>query len=76
VFHLNFAKKNGNTEGELIGATTHLAFYAGWPKAMAAMSVAKRVFRGSPDRWERPVPRQGTSAPVLQTGRCEQHTPC
>jgi 4-carboxymuconolactone decarboxylase len=46
VFHLDFAKQNGNTEEELIEAITHLAFYAGWPKAMAAMTVAKRVFRG------------------------------
>jgi 4-carboxymuconolactone decarboxylase len=46
VFHLEFAKQNGNTEDELIEAITHLAFYAGWPKAMAAMTVAKRVFRG------------------------------
>lgn len=46
VFHLRFAKDNGNTEEELIEAITHLAFYAGWPKAMAAMAVAKRVFRG------------------------------
>src|SRR4051812_25999937 len=45
VFHLDFAKQNGNTEVELIEAITHLAFYAGWPKAMAAMTVAKRVFR-------------------------------
>lgn len=27
-------------------AITHLAFYAGWPQAMAAMAVAKQVFRG------------------------------
>ena len=46
VFHLDFAKRNGATEDELIEAITHLAFYAGWPKAMAAMTVAKRVFRG------------------------------
>jgi 4-carboxymuconolactone decarboxylase len=46
VFHLDFARQNGATEDELIGAITHLAFYAGWPKAMAAMAVAKRVFRG------------------------------
>jgi 4-carboxymuconolactone decarboxylase len=39
VFHLQFAKDNGNTEEELIEAITHLAFYA-------AMAVAKRVFRG------------------------------
>ena len=46
VFHLDFAKQNGATEDELIEAITHLAFYAGWPKAMAAMTVAKSVFRG------------------------------
>src|SRR3954467_6906857 len=46
VFHLDYAKQNGNTETELVEAITHLAFYAGWPKAMAAMTVAKRVFRG------------------------------
>jgi len=46
-FHLDFAKSNGATEAELIEAITHLAFYAGWPKAMAAMTVAKEVFRPS-----------------------------
>ncbi|MEV6639577.1 carboxymuconolactone decarboxylase family protein [Amycolatopsis sp. NPDC051371] len=45
VYHLGLAKDNGNTEAELIEAITHLAFYAGWPQAMAAMSVAKKVFR-------------------------------
>ncbi len=49
LFHLDFAKQNGNSEDELIEAITHLAFYAGWPKAMAAMTVAKRVFRGDTD---------------------------
>ncbi|MFF5226385.1 carboxymuconolactone decarboxylase family protein [Dactylosporangium sp. NPDC000521] len=45
VFHLARAKENGVTEAELIEAITHLAFYAGWPKAMSAMAVAKHVFR-------------------------------
>jgi 4-carboxymuconolactone decarboxylase len=49
VFHLDLAKQNGLTEAELVEAITHLAFYAGWPKAMAAMTVAKRVFRGDTD---------------------------
>jgi 4-carboxymuconolactone decarboxylase len=44
VFHLDYARRNGNTEAELIEAITHLAFYAGWPKAMSAMAVAKQVF--------------------------------
>ncbi|WP_138445433.1 carboxymuconolactone decarboxylase family protein [Sinomonas susongensis] len=46
TFHLAKAKENGLSEEELIEAITHLAFYAGWPKAMSAMSVAKSVFRG------------------------------
>ena len=45
VFHLGLARQNGATEEELIEAITHLAFYAGWPKAMSAMAVAKQVFR-------------------------------
>jgi 4-carboxymuconolactone decarboxylase len=47
VFHLGLAKDNGLTEAELVEAITHLAFYAGWPKAMSAMSVAKQVFTGN-----------------------------
>jgi 4-carboxymuconolactone decarboxylase len=44
VFHLGLARENGLTEGELIEAITHLAFYAGWPAAMTAALVAKDVF--------------------------------
>ena len=49
TFHLGLARQNGVTETELIEAITHLAFYAGWPKAMAAMTVAKQVFAGAQD---------------------------
>lgn len=42
-YHLVFAMENGNTKAELIEVITHLAFYAGWPKAMSAMAVAKEV---------------------------------
>jgi 4-carboxymuconolactone decarboxylase len=44
VVHLDLARRNGCTEEELKEALTHLAFYAGWPQAMAAMAVAKKVF--------------------------------
>jgi 4-carboxymuconolactone decarboxylase len=47
TYHLRLAQENGATEDELIEALTHLAFYAGWPKAMSAMAVAKTVFRGN-----------------------------
>jgi 4-carboxymuconolactone decarboxylase len=43
-FHLSRARDNGVTETELIEAITHLAFYAGWPKAMTAITVARQVF--------------------------------
>ena len=44
VSHLRLAKQNGLTETELVEAIIHLAFYAGWPRAMSAIMVAKRVF--------------------------------
>ena len=43
--HLARARDNGMTQDELIEAITHLAFYAGWPHAMTAMSVPKEVFQ-------------------------------
>lgn len=43
-FHLNKAKENGLTEEELVEVITHLAFYAGWPKAMSAIMIAKQLF--------------------------------
>jgi len=43
-FHLGHARDNGVSEAELIEAITHLAFYAGWPKAMTAIAVAKQAF--------------------------------
>lgn len=45
-FHLGRARENGLTETELVEAITHLAFYAGWPKAVTAVSVAREVFEG------------------------------
>jgi 4-carboxymuconolactone decarboxylase len=42
--HLARARDNGVTREELIETITHLAFYAGWPNAITAISVAKDVF--------------------------------
>ena len=42
--HLRRARDNGLTETELKEVIIHLAFYAGWPRAMSAVQVAKRVF--------------------------------
>lgn len=43
--HLVRARDNGVTQEELIESITHLAFYAGWPSAVTAISVAKDVFQ-------------------------------
>ena len=42
--HLSRARENGVSEAELVEVITHLAFYAGWPRAMSAVMVAKSVF--------------------------------
>lgn len=43
-FHLKKALENGVTKDEIIAAITHLAFYAGWPPAMTALQIARKVF--------------------------------
>jgi len=42
--HLLRAKANGLSEAELKEVIIHLAFYAGWPRAMSAINVAKTAF--------------------------------
>ena len=41
--HLVRAQANGLADTELKEIITHLAFYAGWPRAMSAFAVAKQV---------------------------------
>ncbi|RKH25926.1 carboxymuconolactone decarboxylase family protein, partial [Corallococcus praedator] len=36
--------ENGVTQEELVALMAHLAFYAGWPNAMSAISRAKELF--------------------------------
>ena len=43
--HLSRAKQNGVSENELAEVVIHLAFYAGWPRAMSAIRVAREVFK-------------------------------
>lgn len=42
-FHLGYALENGAKPAELIEAITQLAFYAGWPSAMSALTIAREV---------------------------------
>lgn len=44
VYHLKNAKDAGVTREELAAVVTHVAFYAGWPKAWAVFNMAKDVW--------------------------------
>jgi len=44
LHHIERAKANGVTATEMSEALTQLAFYAGWPKAWAALRMAKDVY--------------------------------
>lgn len=42
--HLTEGKKNGISKDEIAEMITHIAFYAGWPKAWGAFLAAKEVY--------------------------------
>jgi 4-carboxymuconolactone decarboxylase len=48
--HIALARDNGVTEEELAETITHLAFYAGWPNAVTAVTVAKEVLGKKPEK--------------------------
>ena len=43
-YHIMNAKSHGVSQKEMAAAITHVAFYAGWPKAWAVFNLAKEVF--------------------------------
>jgi len=43
-YHIENAKKNGVSQKEMAAIITHVAFYAGWPKAWAVFNLAKEVY--------------------------------
>ena len=43
-YHISHAKENGVTKEEMAEVLTQLGFYAGWPKAWAALRMAKEVY--------------------------------
>ena len=38
------ARNHGVTQKEIAAVITHVAFYAGWPKAWAVFNLAKEVY--------------------------------
>lgn len=43
-YHLTNAKNHGVSQKEISAIITHVAFYAGWPKAWAVFNLAKEVW--------------------------------
>ncbi len=43
-YHIENAKNNGVSQKEIAAIITHVAFYAGWPKAWAVFNLAKEVY--------------------------------
>ncbi len=54
-YHLENAKKHGVTQKEIAAVITHVAFYAGWPKAWAVFHMATEV-------WAEDAPNQDAKA--------------
>ncbi len=58
-YHLQNAKNHGVTQKEIAAVITHVAFYAGWPKAWAVFNLAKEVWES---RRRRFAIRRGSDA--------------
>ena len=43
-YHIMNAMNHGVSQKEMAAAITHVAFYAGWPKAWAVFNLAKEVY--------------------------------
>ncbi len=43
-YHIASAKARGVSQKEMAAAVTHVAFYAGWPKAWAVFNLAKEIY--------------------------------
>ena len=59
TYHLQNAKEHGVTKSEIAAILTHVAFYAGWPKAWAAFNQAKEV-------WKEETPAEATEMEKYQ----------
>jgi 4-carboxymuconolactone decarboxylase len=62
--HLNQALDNGVKASEISEVITHLAFYSGWTNAMAAVAIAKDVFRARGIGADQLPPAEGPLLPI------------
>lgn len=74
-FHFTLALDNGVQPAELSEIITHLAFYTGWGNAMAAIPVAKEIFRERVIRIDQLPPAKSKLLPLneeAETQRAKQ----
>lgn len=63
LFHLDRGMTNGLTRTEISETITHLAFYTGWPRAVSAVPVARKVFEARDA-----APRKSMILEILRQG--------
>ena len=49
-YHIANAKGHGVTAEEMAAVITHVAFYAGWPKAWATFHLCKKVYSDAAEK--------------------------
>lgn len=72
--HFALALDDGVKPAELSEIITHLAFYAGWPNAMAAVVVAKDLFHARSIGVDQLPPAQGNLLPLNEEAENQRAT--
>ena len=70
--YLELALDSGVTPAEISGAITHLAFYSGWPTAMAAVAVTKEVFARRHIAADQLPPASGARLPLDEAAEAKR----
>lgn len=68
VHHLQNAKAHGVTRAEIAAVVTHVAFYAGWPKAWATFRLAAEVWADGASEKEDPAKAAHAAQMVFPIG--------
>ncbi len=63
-YHLKCARDNGIDRTEIAEILTHIAFYAGWPKAWTAFNLAKEIWRDDNDKTQKEQFQQQMIFPI------------
>ncbi len=67
LYHLKNARDNGITRKEIAAVITHVAFYAGWPKAWSVFNMAKEVWETEDSQTEKDSFQKEIIFPIGET---------